>query len=185
MSKRVEFLCSGFGGQGVVRVGQIIGDAAVQAGLHATMLISHGTETRGGYVRSQVIISEEPIASPVVETPTCFVALSQAAWDRFGGLCRSSSFVLYNPDKVTIADNLDVKKVAIQAEQEATNRFGEPLYANTLWIGVFSGLSGTWIREEHFEKAIRHRISRNIEENIAAFYHGRALFNKLPDFRPT
>ena len=77
MSKRIEFLCSGFGGQGVVRVGQIIGDAAVQAGLHATMLISHGTETRGGYVRSQVIISEEPIASPVVETPTCFVALSQ------------------------------------------------------------------------------------------------------------
>ena len=179
MFKRVEFLCSGFGGQGVVRVGQIIGDAAVQAGLHATMLISHGTETRGGYVRSQVIISEDPIASPVVETPTCFVALSQAAWDRFGPLCQSSSFVLYNPDKVTIADNLDVKRIAIQAEQEALQKFGEPLYANTLWIGVFSGLSGNWITETHFEKAIRHRISRNIEENIAAFYHGLALFGMI------
>ena len=79
MAKRVEILVSGFGGQGVVRVGQILSTAAVNSGLHTTMLVSHGTETRGGYVRSQVVISDEQIDSPVIEDPDFFCALSKAA----------------------------------------------------------------------------------------------------------
>lgn len=176
MSERIEFLCSGFGGQGVIRTGQIAGQAAVEAGLQTSMLISHGTETRGGYVRSQVIICDTPIASPVVEHPNYFLALSQAAWERFGGLCQPFSSVLHNPEKVTLPENAGVQKIAIPAEQEAASQFGDPLFANTLWIGVFSALLGTLITEAHFEKAIRMRTTRNIEENVAAFYHGRALF---------
>jgi 2-oxoglutarate ferredoxin oxidoreductase subunit gamma len=69
---RVEILISGFGGQGVVKLGQILATAAVHAGRHATMLVSHGTETRGGYVRSQVVMADEAIDSPVVERPDFF-----------------------------------------------------------------------------------------------------------------
>jgi len=56
MSKRTEVLVSGFGGQGVVRIGQILGVSSVLEGLFTTMLVSHGTETRGGYVRTQIVI---------------------------------------------------------------------------------------------------------------------------------
>ncbi len=48
MKDRIEIVASGFGGQGVVRLGQIIGETGVKQGLHVTMLKSHGTEMRGG-----------------------------------------------------------------------------------------------------------------------------------------
>src|SRR2546426_8506096 len=64
---RTEILISGFGGQGVIRMGQILGLAAIKQGHRVTMLKSHGTETRGGYVRAQLVISPGDVDSPVVE----------------------------------------------------------------------------------------------------------------------
>ena len=79
MKNRIEIVASGFGGQGVVRLGQIVGEAGVKQGLHVTMLKSHGTEMRGGYVRSQVVLSKSIIDSPMCESPDYFVALSKGA----------------------------------------------------------------------------------------------------------
>ena len=72
MKERLEIVASGFGGQGVVRLGQVLGEAAVKEGLRVTMLKSHGTEMRGGYVRSQVVVSKNAIDSPMCETPDFF-----------------------------------------------------------------------------------------------------------------
>ena len=84
MKDRIEIVASGFGGQGVVRLGQILGEAAVKQGLHVTMLKSHGTEMRGGYVRSQVVLSPKIIDSvPCVRTPDYLMALSSAAYRPF------------------------------------------------------------------------------------------------------
>jgi 2-oxoglutarate ferredoxin oxidoreductase subunit gamma len=85
MKERLEIVASGFGGQGVVRLGQVLGEAAVKQGLHVTMLKSHGTEMRGGYVRSQVVLSEDIIDSPMCENPDVLVTLSSAAYERFKG----------------------------------------------------------------------------------------------------
>ena len=73
MKDRIEILASGFGGQGVVRLGQIVGTAAVHQGFRVTMLKSHGTEQRGGYVRTQLVISKEEIDSPLVEASGLFL----------------------------------------------------------------------------------------------------------------
>ena len=70
---RTEILISGFGGQGVIRMGQILGLAAIKQGHRVTMLKSHGTETRGGYVRAQLVISPDYVDSPVVENAPGFV----------------------------------------------------------------------------------------------------------------
>ena len=78
MKDRIEIVASGFGGQGVVRLGQIIGETGVKQGLRVAMLKSHGTEMRGGYVRSQVVLSKEIIDSPMCESPDYFVALSSS-----------------------------------------------------------------------------------------------------------
>ncbi len=72
MKDRVEIVASGFGGQGVVRLGQIIGEAAVKQGLHVTMLKSHGTEMRGGYVRSQVVFFKRNYRQPHVRKSGLF-----------------------------------------------------------------------------------------------------------------
>ena len=96
--QRTEILISGFGGQGVVRMGQIIGLCAIHQGQKVTMLKSHGTETRGGYVRTQIVISPDYVDSPVVERADVFVAFSAPAYKKFYDLAQG--MVLYDPELV-------------------------------------------------------------------------------------
>src|SRR3990167_2805133 len=95
---RIEILISGFGGQGVVRMGQILGLCAINQGHKVTMLKSHGTETRGGYVRAQIVISPNYVDSPVVENADVFVAFSEPAYKKFYDLARGK--ILYDPELV-------------------------------------------------------------------------------------
>ncbi|MBA7646945.1 hypothetical protein ES703_54713 [subsurface metagenome] len=108
MKKRQEILASGFGGQGVVRLGQIVGMAAMRQGFRVTMLKSHGTEQRGGYVRAQVVISPDEIDSPLVENPDFFCAFSSAAYKQFSHLVQAGT-ILYDPammDKKTLLSTM-------------------------------------------------------------------------------
>ena len=137
MKDRIEILASGFGGQGVVRLGQIMGEAGVRQGLHVTMLKSHGTEMRGGYVRSQVVLSKDIIDSPICESPDFFVALSSAAYNQFKHLMPDDGVILYDPAFVEEADeNLRCVQKSIPANELSVKTFDSPLFANSLMLGV-------------------------------------------------
>ena len=175
MANRIEILISGYGGQGVVRVGQILGEAAVHQGLFTTMLISHGTETRGGYVRSQVVISDEFIDSPVVEHPDYFCAFSAIAYGMFKGLCSPQSLVLHNPDLVTPDQGLPAKHWAIRAEFMAEQDLGDAVFANVIFLGALSSKLEI-ISRENLLKAIHNRLpQRSHDKNLRAFDLGRSL----------
>ena len=137
MKERIEILASGFGGQGVVRLGQIIGEAGVKQGLHVTMLKSHGTEMRGGYVRSQVVLSKDIIDSPICESPDFFIALSSAAYSQFKHLMPDDGAILYDPAFVEETDeSLPCLQKAVPANELSVKTFDSPLFANSLMIGV-------------------------------------------------
>ena len=140
IKERTEILASGFGGQGVVRLGQIIGEAGVRQGLRVTMLKSHGTEMRGGYVRSQVVLSKDIIDSPICEAPDCFIALSGAAYNQFKRLMPRHGVILYDPAFVEEIDaSLECGQKAVPANHLSVERFSSPLYANSLILGVVTG----------------------------------------------
>ena len=137
MKDRIEIVASGFGGQGVVRLGQIIGETGVKQGLHVTMLKSHGTEMRGGYVRSQVVLSKDIIDSPMCESPDYFIALSSAAYNRFKDTVPAEGLVFYDPAFVEeIDDSLPCTHKAFPAKELSVENFDTPLFANTLVLGV-------------------------------------------------
>ena len=139
MKERVEIVASGFGGQGVVRLGQILGQAAVKQGLHVTMLKSHGTEMRGGYVRSQVVMSPKMIDSPICESPDYFIALSLAAYQRFKDTVPPSGIILYDPAFIDALDRgLACRQVAVPAKQLSVERFNRPILANTIILGALA-----------------------------------------------
>ena len=138
---RIEILASGFGGQGVVRLGQIVGETGVKQGLHVTMLKSHGTEMRGGYVRSQVVLSKDTIDSPICESPDFFIALSSAAYEQFKGMVPDYGLIIYDPGFVeTIDESLPCSQKAIPAKNLSVEHFDNPLFANTLVLGVVARL---------------------------------------------
>jgi len=166
---------SGFGGQGGVRIGQILGQAAVHQGLFTTMLISHGTETRGGYVRSQLVISEEFIDSPVVERPNFFCALSSIAYETFKGLCGPHSTVLHNPDVVTPEPSLGSNLLPIRAEALAEHELGDAVFANVIFLGALSRQLPQ-ISQENLVRALHDRLPQKFhEKNLRALEIGRGL----------
>ena len=146
MKERVEMLIGGFGGQGVVRLGQVLGDAAVRQGFRVTMLKSHGTEQRGGYVRSQLVISNKEIDSPGVEEPDYFLALSSAAYNAYRALVRNG-IILYDPAYVDVDASLSIKQVPIPAKQLAIEKFGKELFSNSIMLGAMTKAVGFFDRK--------------------------------------
>jgi len=141
MKDRTEFVASGFGGQGVVRLGQIVGETGVKQGLRVTMLKSHGTEMRGGYVRSQVVLSKELIDSPMCETPDYFIALSGAAYEKFKDTVPEYGIIVYDPAFVDkIDEHLKCTQKAFPAKELSAKNFNNALFANTLVLGVIAKL---------------------------------------------
>lgn len=173
---RTEILVSGFGGQGVVRIGQTIGLAAVLSDLNTTMLVSHGTETRGGYVRTQVVLSDEAVDSPVVENPTIFCAMSKAAYQRFYHMVGKDGVILYDPGYVEPDFSIAAKQIAVPVRDMAATELGKELFANMIMYGyVIRTLDGLVDKNSAIE-ALKQRIPRALEENIKAFeigYHYR------------
>jgi len=169
---RTEILISGFGGQGVVRMGQILGLCAIKQGHRVTMLKSHGTETRGGYVRAQLVISPEDVDSPVVESADVFVAFSAPAYKKFYDSC--SGKILYDPEMVAeIRAEAPERHVAVAATALAKERFNNVLFANMIMLGALTRVAG--LDYEAMRTAMPEVIPRFHEQNLAAMDVGYNL----------
>jgi 2-oxoglutarate ferredoxin oxidoreductase subunit gamma len=166
---RKEILISGFGGQGVVTAGKILGSASTLQGLSATMLVSHGTETRGGYVRSQVVISDGSIDSPMAEKPDIFCAMSQAAYNRFFSTSRNG-VILYDPDMIRQTNQPLQRHIAVCARSVAVE-LSVPMSANMVMLGAIQRILGM-ISGECMRNSIAMLSPRYAESNLAAFESG-------------
>ncbi len=172
MKERIEIVASGFGGQGVVRLGQILGQAAVKQGFHVTMLKSHGTEMRGGYVRSQVVLSPELIDSPICESPDYFIALSLAAYNRFKDTVPGGGVILYDPAFVdTRDDGLACKQVSVPAKRMSVEHFSQTIFANTIILGALAR-NLEFLDKDVLLESVLEIITKFHPENREAFQVG-------------
>jgi 2-oxoglutarate ferredoxin oxidoreductase subunit gamma len=174
MKDRIEILASGFGGQGVVRLGQIVGVGAVNQGFRVTMLKSHGTEQRGGYVRTQLVLSSEEIDSPLVEDPDYFCVLSSAAYKQFGHMVVDGT-ILYDPAMVEIDENKTTRQIAVAAKDTAVEKLGRPIYANTIMLGALTGATAGLLEKENMLETMLKIIPKFKEENKKAFELGFSM----------
>ncbi len=169
---RTEILISGFGGQGVIRMGQILGLCAIRQGHRVTMLKSHGTEMRGGYVRAQIVISPEYVDSPIVESADVFVAFSAPAYKKFYDCCQGK--ILYDPELVEqIHPDAPERHVAVPATALAKERFNNVLFANMVMLGALTRLAG--MDYEAMKQTMLEVIARFHEQNLAALELGYNL----------
>lgn len=169
---RTEILISGFGGQGVIRMGQILGLCAIRQGYRVTMLKSHGTETRGGYVRAQLVIAPTYVDSPVVENADVFVAFSAPAYRKFYDLCRG--LILYDPELVTeVRDEAPERHRPVPATQLSKEQFGKELFANMIMLGALTRAAA--MDYPAMKAAMLEVIPRFHEQNVRALELGYAL----------
>ena len=98
---RTEIRITGFGGQGVVLSGHIIGHAcAVNAGKHATMIQSFGPEARGSACSSTVVFSDTEVLYPYIHRPDIFVVMSAEGYDKYRDELKDKGTLIYEQDLV-------------------------------------------------------------------------------------
>ena len=183
---RAEIKIGGFGGQGVIMAGIILGKAASIFDRHcATMIQSFGPEARGSACAAQVIVDEKPIAYPYIKTASILIAFNQDAYESFAPQLRPDGILIHEADMVHLRDDhpVTLRRFGIPATRIA-EEIGRALYQNVVMIGAFSAITG-WLSYESVEKAVRDSIPRGTEEtNLAAlkrgYDHARALVTSAP-----
>ena len=95
-----EIIISGFGGQGALFAGQLLAYAGMDCGKHVTWIPSYGPEMRGGTAHCTVVISDEPIGSPMVRHPSAVIALNLPSLDKYEGLVKPGGVLIYNSSLV-------------------------------------------------------------------------------------
>lgn len=139
-TKQVRFC--GFGGQGIILAGMILGHAAVREGKHVASSGTYGPAARGGACRSDVVISDEPIVFPQVIRADALVAMSQQAYDRYlGNVAAGSGLVLYDQGIVP-RETEGLHQIGIPATKAAVEELGNEVVANMIILGAAAALTG-------------------------------------------
>ena len=164
---------AGFGGQGVILAGMVIGNAAaIHDGKFATLTQSFGPEARGSACSAQLIVSGEPILYPYLTQPDILVVMSQEAHTRFGSDLKPGGLLLYEQDLIHLpkADR-DIRSYGIPATRFA-EELGRKLVLNMVMVGFVTALTGL-ATPPAVRKAIADSVPKGTEHlNLAAFEKG-------------
>lgn len=167
---RKEIRISGFGGQGVVLAGYILGKGlAIYDHYEAVMTQSYGPEARGGASSANVVLSDEPIDYPFVQAPDILVALSQEGYTRYRPTAKPGAMILIDEDLVI--PNGDDCPYTIPATRLA-EELGRRVVANVVMLGFFTAVTGL-IERAAMEEAIKTSVkTRTVSLNLQAFAAG-------------
>lgn len=176
---RIEVRFAGFGGQGLVLAGIIVGKtAALYDKKQAAQTQSYGTEARGGASQCNVVIDDKAITYVGVVCPDIFVVLSQEAYDKLIGEVNEGGLVFYDSDLVKIQEDLKLRQIPIPSTKAARD-LGREMVANIVMLGAM--VEGTRILDaDKVKRCLKESVPQGTEElNLKAFDLGRNLAPKI------
>ncbi|MGA9117155.1 MAG: 2-oxoacid:acceptor oxidoreductase family protein [Bacteroidota bacterium] len=177
---RAEIKIGGFGGQGVILSGYIIGRAAaIYDGKHATMIQAFGPEARGSACSAQVIVADEPVAYPYITAPEIMIVLSQEAYSKFSPELAPGGLLVTDQELVT-PHNLrrDIRHFAIPATRFA-EELGKKMVVNSVMMGFFAAVTGV-VGKDALRQAVEASVPSGTGElNLKAFDRGLAYGEEL------
>ena len=161
-----DVFISGFGGQGILLAGQLLAEAAMEKGLNVTFFPSYGVEMRGGTARCTVVISDEEIGSPIVDSPQCVIAMNQPSLLRFQQVVTEGGLLIVNS---SLAKMEDVTRNGIRVHNvpmsELAIELGNARLTNMVALGAYAQLSGA-IDPGGLAQALRSVIPTRNQELI-------------------
>lgn len=132
-----EMIIAGFGGQGIMSMGQLIAYAGMYEGKNVSWLPSYGPEQRGGTANCSVVVSEEPVGSPLVTNPSTAIVLNNPSFDKFEQRVRPNGLLIINTSLVQRkSERKDISVIELKATDLA-NDLGNSLVANMILLGAF------------------------------------------------
>jgi len=152
-----ELIIAGFGGQGVLKMGQILADAAMREGFDVIWTPAYGPEMRGGPAFCTVILSREPIGAPVVAQADTAIIMDRPSLAKYQSQLREDGTLLINRSLVDPAQvRADRRCMAVQANHIA-EALGAAQIANMVMLGAFLELTQL-VTPAHIVLALRDAL---------------------------
>jgi 2-oxoglutarate ferredoxin oxidoreductase subunit gamma len=167
-----DVFMAGFGGQGVLLIGNLLAYAGILEGKEVSYYPSYGVEKRGGAANCTVVVADGEIGSPVVGSPGAALILNQASFERYVGRLKPGAFCLLNSSLVDEAPcrRVDLDRLRLPLNEMALE-LGDPRLLNMIAVGAYAGRTGA-VSLESLKEALREvlpeRNHRFIPLNVSA-----------------
>ncbi|MDI6813702.1 MAG: 2-oxoacid:acceptor oxidoreductase family protein [Desulfitobacteriaceae bacterium] len=137
-----EIILAGFGGQGVMSMGQLLAYAGMEEDKQVSWIPSYGPEMRGGTANCSVTISDVPVSSPLISEPDTLIVLNRPSLEKFEQDIKPGGLLLINSSLVD-RDPLrkDLRILKIPADDLANEKFGNTRVANMILLGAFVAIT--------------------------------------------
>ncbi len=168
-----KFTFSGFGGQGVLTIGVLLAEVAMEKGYNVTWIPSYGAEMRGGTANCKVVISKNPIGSPFVNEMDYLIAMNAPSYDKFESLVKEDGTIITNS---SLVKNVDTKKKVREVDAtEIASQIGNLKVQNIVILGAIFKEIGIFDLEDAkkiFAKKFTGDKAALIDLNVEAFKRG-------------
>ena len=178
--KRYEIRIAGFGGQGVVTIGKILGEAfTLYEGKNSVNTQSYGPESRGGACKSEVVVSDGEIRYPNVRKADVLIAFSQVALDTYIADLKEGGILLLDPNSVKHIPDRHRYKVYEVPAMEIAYDVGGVKFQNSVALGALYPLIAHIINESSLLRAISENVpAKTVEVNMEAFKKGMSYVKR-------
>ncbi len=167
-----EIIFAGFGGQGTLSMGKFLAYAGMDADMNVSWLPSYGPEMRGGTANCSVILSEEPVGSPIINMPNALIVMNRPSLDKFENSLAKGGLLIMDSDLVNrmpVRDDIEV--ISVPAQTEAAN-IGSKQIANMVLLGALVKKTGIVTMEQLVSALKAHGKEKFFEINKKALEVG-------------
>ncbi len=179
MPNQIEVRLTGSGGQGLILGGIILAEAALRDDKNAIQSQSYGPEARGGASKAEVIVSQDEIDFPKVDTPDLLLALTQVACDKYGKCVKENGILLIDSTVEAPKDIPSARVIKVPILSTANSVVGKPMVANIIALGVIQELL-KFVSRESLENAVLSRVPPGTTElNKQALQEGYKLVSRV------
>lgn len=185
LSGRKEIRLTGFGGQGVVMAGHILGRAfAIGADQHATMIQSFGPEARGSSCSATLVVSPAEILYPYIQRPDILVAMSNEGYQRFHEDLKDDGLLIFEQDLVHHPSCQEGQRCCGIPSTRIAESLGRAIVQNIVMVGFFAGVTRI-VPWQIVREAVEKSVPGGTEKlNLEAFDRGLEYANRL-EVHPT
>lgn len=177
-----EIIIAGFGGQGVLSMGKILAYSGLMEGKEVTWMPSYGPEQRGGTANVTVILSDDPISSPILNTYDIVIVLNQPSLEKFEGKVKPGGILIYDGYGIrTAITRKDIRVYRVDAMDAATEMKNEKAFNMIVLGGLLKIVP--MVRLENvlagLKKSLPERHHKLIPMNEAAIRKGMEIVTLL------
>ncbi|MFP4670974.1 MAG: 2-oxoacid:acceptor oxidoreductase family protein [Desulfohalobiaceae bacterium] len=171
-----DVIIAGFGGQGVMLIGNLLAYAGMNMGLQVTYMPVYGVEMRGGTANCTVVLSDEEIGSPIIYQPNSLIVMNQPSLDKFLPRLLPQGVLIYNSSIIQVAPDVEPgQQVQAVPANELAHELGDGRMANMVILGAWVqavGAVGLQAAKDSLQEVISSRNQHLMPKNQQALQSG-------------